>query len=108
MTPEEEFARLMSHIGERPDMYVQHGTFAEVVAYLTGYLSGSRLRLSEHKMGDGLAPFTAWLSERFGSKDRLNWDKLILQHCGGDEARALRELGPLFGEFRTQRNKATH
>lgn len=95
----EAFTGMLQNISRRPTLYTRNGSFWEVVAYVDGYVRGSGFPSGEQGMEVGMNPFGRWLALQFGQAENCGWSGALLDHCGGDEEHAVKQMWPLFEEY---------
>jgi hypothetical protein len=96
---QERFADMLQHLCVRPKMYTFDGRFHEVIVYIEGYIRGSGFPSGEYNLESGMEPFGRWLAARSGRDSDQTWHRILLEHCGGDEERAVQQLWPLYEEY---------
>lgn len=98
---QDHFAEVLRHLGTRPKMYTFDGSLRQAVVYIEGYLRGSGLSQGQYNLESGMQPFGRWLAARCGASPDQPWHLSLLEHCGGDEGRAVQQLWPLYEEYLT-------
>ena len=102
---EKDFCKTIEYIClyEHRCLWLQTGSFNEVLAYLEGYADGAKVERHGHHTYT--TPFKHWLAIKFSSKrkperatsDLLNWDEY--RQIFPDEEEAITNLPILYREF---------
>jgi hypothetical protein len=98
-TERESFAEVLQHLCMRPKMHTFTGSFREAVIYIEAYVRGSHTPRGQVNLESGMEPFGRWLARRHGHDQSQHWHQVLLEHCGGDEQRALQELWPCYEQY---------
>jgi hypothetical protein len=86
-------------------MYTFDGSWRQVIVYLEGYIRGNGFPKGQVNLESGMEPFGRWLASKFGLpehqpwQEQQPWHQTLIDHCGGDEERALHQLWPLYQEY---------
>ena len=91
------FGDIVQVICKYPKMYLMHGTFGEVLAFLEGYGKGAGL---DEAAGSFFNPFHKWLCNR-GWKDTKNFWRSF-RDSYGDEQTAITEFARLWAEYEAE------
>jgi hypothetical protein len=106
------YANLYSYIDlirTRPGMYIGGQTVSLMAYHIAGYEAACRWKGVEESLDPPWYDFHEYVRERTGfGESTSGWSNMLLQHCGGDGAKALALFFTMLDAFRsgTQRNDA--
>lgn len=96
---------IIDMVRKRPDMYIGGKSITQLHAFLMGFSAcASYNHIADEER---LLPLDFWymneyVAHRFNDEfsSNVGWAYIILQHCGGDEEKALNKFFDLYDEFR--------
>ena len=99
--PKASFDDIVRVICKNPRMYLMHGTFGEVLAFLEGYGKGVGFE-GPGSSGSVFSPFKKWLCKRSWENSENFWRSFRDAH--GDEQTAITEFAKMWSEYEVERN----